>query len=160
MTQFKDLNEFFDPGLVLPVGGVEYAIQPPSATYGLWLQQMVVTGQALQHEDDTDAIIERVTALGTPPDGKTIPEIVLGDAYSQMQANGVDLMRIKHCVNTALIWIVMGEEAAAHYWANPGGGEPGKASNRAERRRTSKGTGGARKTRKRGSSSGTSSRKT
>lgn len=158
MTAFKDLNEFYSPGLILPIGGVQYTIKPPSAVYGLWLQQMVVTGAMIeQASDDADRIIEQVETLGPPPDGKSVPEIILGDAYQQMQDNGVDLMRIKHCANTALIWITMGEDAAVRYWPTAGAKHPGKAPNRAGRRQTSKSTAAAKKTRKAASTSGTSS---
>lgn len=175
MSQFKELNDFYNPGLILPIAGVPYSIRPPSATDGLWLQQMVVRGTVIDHVSAADeaaapdedpelgqaraqAIVEQLSALDEPPGGKTIPELVLGDVYQQMQDNGVDMMRIKHAVNTALVWIIMGEEAAARYWEHPG--ELGKASNRAERRRTSKSTAAAKRTRKAASTSGTSSRKT
>jgi hypothetical protein len=161
VTAFKDLDDLFDPGLELPIGGKVYRVEPPSAELGLWCEHMLVCGTELQRASTDEEIEAVVTRLDKPPgdESKSIQARVLGAAYEEMVADGVSWPKIKHAGNTAYVWIVMGEEAAARYWTSVGRPEA-VAPNRAARRATSKSTGAASGTRRRASTSGTSSPKT
>ena len=167
-TKLHDLDEYFKPGLTLTVRGKEYTVPLPSAELGLWCRRVAAAAgelHAASTEQEIQAVIDHINSLPELPGGRgaTLPERVLGDAYQQMVADGVPDPYIQFCAQTAYVWIIGGEEAAARYWTS--GGRPEAWSptlNRAQRRATARAggtsTGAAAATRSRASTSGTTSR--
>jgi hypothetical protein len=159
MTAFKDLDEFFDGCLDLTIGGKVYRVDPPDGELGLWLERMLAAGFNARAAQSDDEVEEQARRLGMPPGdpNMSFPQRMLGAAYDQMIADEVAWPKIKIAGTTAFLAATVGEDAAVAYWTS--GGRPGKApSNRAERRKTSKSTGAAKKTPRPASTSGTSSR--
>lgn len=154
-TEFKDLDDFFDSSLRLPVGGKVYVIASPDHKVGLYVQRIV----------EAVAIIEDGgMPTGEAPklvldDGEEVDlyESILGPTFQQMKDDGVPWAKQKMVANTAFIWVAMGDEAAKAFWES--GGDPKAASrmgNRSQRRATgSTRTGAASTTRKPASTSGT-----
>lgn len=162
-TRFGELNEFFDPGLEFTIAGKPYRIDPPSAEVGVWCHRVaIVAGGVNRAKTDAEiaAAVERVQALPDElPEGKdTVEQVVLGDTYDRLVADGVDHARIRFLFQVAMTWVVHGEDMAAELW-NTGGRPEAQAPNRADRR-ASRSTGVAGSTRRRGSTSGTTSRPT
>ncbi|GAA0934961.1 DUF7426 family protein [Nonomuraea longicatena] len=123
MAKFTDLNEFFNDGLPLPVGGKVYHVPPASAEVGLFCQKLMVAGISAANGQEIDA-------ADLDDDGeKDLYRRVLGDAYDELIADGVSWAKIKHCGVTAFLWIASDEDTAAKHWrADPEAAAPkGKA---------------------------------
>ncbi|MEV0553134.1 hypothetical protein AB0I27_06700 [Streptomyces sp. NPDC050597] len=142
---FEALSDYLDDSLTLPVGGRTYRIEAPSAETGLRVQAVMQAAA--------------VAAEGGQPDREVLDDAaeldlfraVLGDAYDQLLADGVNWPTLKHVARTALAWIMYDREAAETLWS--GGGKAPAPVNRADRRARS---GAANSTRNPDSSSGTS----
>lgn len=149
---FKDLDQFLDDTLTLPVGGKNYVIEPVDAVLGLRLQRILEVTEDAQNdnadEEDIKGMVSDAEELDLYPD-------VLGDVYQQLLDDGVSFTRLRLVAVTAILWNVHGEEIAAEYWA-AGGKAP--EPNRAQRRAKKTPTGGASSTKRQGSGSGTSTR--
>lgn len=126
---FPELGEWFDASLTLPFpGGKKYKIPSPDAGTGLYCEQLMAAGAA-------------AAIAGQKPDAKlldddderTLFERLLGPAYHEMLADGVQWHLIKHAGMTAMFWVTLNEEMALRYWQS---GNPGEAlaANRTERR--------------------------
>lgn len=158
---FKDLDEFFDDSLKLPVGGKTYVIPGPSAETGLWCQRRMIAAQRNKRRQDAGQPIEDD---GLDDDEEAdLYQRCLGPVYDQMIADDVAWNKIKHCGITAYLWCAGNVVAAEQYWES----DPealARAQNRAARRATAK-SGSKRKTvgaaetmtRRRASTSGTKS---
>lgn len=151
---FQVLDEFLDDSLTLPVkfrDGVihEVTIPGPSAENGLRIQALMEAGL-------------RMAADGSEPSAEVLDDAAeldmyraaLGPRYDELRAE-LDWPRFKHVSLTAVIWITQDGDTAEHYW-NSGGDPSLLAPNREARRNAS--SAAASKTRKRGSTSGTSTR--
>jgi hypothetical protein len=151
---FKDLDEFFEDTLSLPVGGKTYVVPGPSAETGLWAQRLIESGKA--------AYFGKATAELDDDEETNVYQRVLGPAFDEMVANGVLWKRIQHCGVTALIWCAGNEAAAEQYWEHGQSPEfQARAQNRATRRSGSKkktGSAAATTTRKATSTNGTKKR--
>lgn len=150
---FKVLDEFLDDSLTLPVkfrDGVihEVTIPGPSAEDGLRIQALMEAGL-------------RMAADGTEPDAEVLDDAAeldmyraaLGPRYDELKAE-LDWPRFKHVALTSVIWITQDGDTAERYWNS--GGDPSLLAPNRETRRAS--SAAASKTRKRGSTSGTSTR--
>jgi hypothetical protein len=117
---FKDLNDFFDPTLRLPIKGKWYVIQSPAADLGLEVQRLVGLGVAA----DAGADLTQADLESLELDDETVRDLIprlLGDAYAVMKADGLPWAWIQHAGTTALFWVGMGYEAAEQIWANAPG---------------------------------------
>ncbi|MEV1003400.1 hypothetical protein [Nonomuraea sp. NPDC050202] len=153
MAQFRNLDEFFDPNLRLPIGGKTYVVPPPDAEVGLLVQRLMHAGIAAEagHEVDQEglsALAESV--INNESKDTDLYQRLLGGVWDEMFADGLDWPVIQHVGETALIWVAAGADAAEKHW-DAGSGEAA-APNRKTRRAAAA---QARSTRSRGSRSGT-----
>lgn len=157
---YRDLNEFFDPGLRLPIGGKKYQIPPIDAETGLYCQALVDAGLAeAQGSTPSEADTAKLDDLAE----RDLYRDLLGPAYDQMIRDGVSWPALQHAAQTALIHFTAGEEAAEEFWLSGGKPQPRqpgdhKAAGGQTRQRSSRSTGAASTTRQRASTSGTTSR--
>ncbi|UQN29483.1 DUF7426 family protein [Brachybacterium kimchii] len=153
MSAFKDLDQFLDDSLVLPINGKDYRIPAVSAQLGLKLQRILEVTEDAQNnrasDEDVQELISDAEELELYPD-------VLGDAYDEMLSDGISYPRLRLAAITAILWNVHGEDMAAEFWA-AGGKAP--EPNRAQRRAPKTRTGGASTTKRPASGSGTSTRR-
>lgn len=161
-ADFGALDELFDPGLTFTLRGMQYRIDPPTAEVGLWCERIAqIAGGVKGAKTDAEmqAAVARIEKLPQlDDDDLSLPQRVLGRAYDELVANEVDHAWVKLISMAAFIWIV-GDEDAARRYLQSGGRPESEAPNR-QARRASRSTGGATKTRKPASTSGTRSRKT
>ncbi|TMR91316.1 DUF7426 family protein [Nonomuraea basaltis] len=154
MTQFQDLDEFFDDSLRLPVGGRMYVIPAPDAEVGLLCQRLMHASLAAQEgEAVTDPKLNELADVVLNDDQeKDLYQRILGPVYDELLSDGVSWPKVQHVGATALVWVAAGKDAAAKIWAS--GGTTGEASapNRATRRATAA---AAKSTRSRGSATTT-----
>lgn len=165
-AHFGELAEYFSPGLVLTVRGKEYTVPLASAELGLWCRAVAsATGEITEAStpEQVKAAVAKVEALPELGGDLTLAQRMLGTAYDEMAADGVEDAYVEFCAATAYIWVISGEDQAARYWQSGGRPEAPRPANRASRRAAStgaKGTGAAAGTRKPASTSGTRSRTT
>ncbi|MEU5863499.1 hypothetical protein ABZ815_20180 [Nonomuraea sp. NPDC047529] len=110
MAKFRDLDEFFDDTLPLPIGGKTYRVPPPDADTGLLCQRLMTAGIAAANGKEIDAA--QLDDAGEVD----LYQRVLGSVYSELRADGVSWPRLKHAGVTAFLWIAGDAEAAAKYW--------------------------------------------
>ncbi len=146
MAQFRDLDEFFDDTLPLPIGGKVYVVPPASAETGLFCQRLMEAGVDAANGKDTD-----LASLDDEGE-RDLYQRVLGPVYGELKANGVSWPKIKHAGITAFLWIAGDRDTAQKYWEAGDGGPEAEAPTRAERRAA------AATTQRRGSTSGTTRR--
>ncbi|UBU16678.1 DUF7426 family protein [Nonomuraea gerenzanensis] len=137
MTEFRDLDEFFDDSLRLPVGGKVYVIPAPDAEVGLLCQRLMHASlQAEQGETvDDPKLNELAEVVLNDDEERDLYQRILGPVWDELHADKVKWPRIQHVGATALVWVAAGKEAAAKIWASGGTGEA-PAPNRATRRAT------------------------
>lgn len=119
---FNDLGERFDPALKLPIKGKIYRFEPLDADTGVFLQ--TVTTLSARHDaggtiDPSD--VEQISLDEDDP--RDIWHRVLGDAFDEMKADGLDWEWVKLVTSTIIIWTVNDRDAAEKYW-NAGGHLP------------------------------------
>jgi len=125
---FKDLEEFFDPALRLPIRSKTYVIASPDARTGMWCQKMIVTATtAAAGGDITEADIESLEL--DDEQEQTLYQRLLGETLTQMQDDGVPWEWIKHAGMTAFLWVASNRDAAEAFW-NVAPGEPKRRSRR------------------------------
>lgn len=153
MTGFRDLDEFFDPSLRLPIGGKTYTVPPPDAEVGLLCQRLMHAGLAAQagQEVDQDGLNRLADAVLSDEQEKDLYKRLLGPVWEELFADRVSWPVIQHVGETALLWVAAGVDAAARHW-EAGAGEAQAPANRKTRRAAAA---QARSTRSRGSRSGT-----
>jgi hypothetical protein len=150
---FQVLDEFLDDSLTLPIrfrDGVihEISIPGPSAVDGLRIQRLMEAGLRMAED-------------GSEPDAEVLDDAqeidmyraALGPRYDELRTE-LDWPRFKHVALTSVLWITQDGDAAERYW-NSGGDPSLLAPNRETRRASSD---AAKSTRRRGSTSGTSTR--
>lgn len=138
-ARFGDLDEYWSPGLTLTVKGREYVVPLASAELGLWCRRLAqVTGDVhtASTEAEMQAAVDRIEALPELPGGPdvSLPERVLGPVYQQMANDQIPDAYIQFAGQTAYLWIIGGEDAAARYWTSGGRPEAPGPGNRAQRR--------------------------
>lgn len=114
---FKDLDEFFDDTLRLPVGGKVYVVKSVDALTGLWCQRMLgtaamVAGGAEMSEDDVKPL------MLDDDDEMALYKRVLGDTYDELIADGVSWERLKHVGTTAFMWASGDRSTAEAFWVS------------------------------------------
>ena len=140
---FKDLEEFFDPTLKLPVRGKTYVIQPVDAETGLWVEMIMgVAAKVMEGGDVTDE--DKASIQLDDEQERDLMKRVLGDTHDELIADGLDWTTIKLVGNTVLIWVSAGEEPAEEFW-NAGGVRP-KAGRKVPQDRKPKASRSAKKT--------------
>ena len=116
---FRDLDEFLDPTLKLPIRGKTYVVQSVDAKTGLWCQRMMhvavtaVAGLSMSEADAASLDLDDHQELD-------LYQRVLGDAYDEMVADGLPWEWIKHAGTTAFMWAAGNREQAESFWASPG----------------------------------------
>lgn len=106
----RDLREFHDPHLHLPINGKTYTIQSPTAEFGLRIRKhMVDPGRDTQEE-----LRIRAKMLGATFNEDTGE--ISGGLWDEMNADGVPLIEIMHCGNTALAHFGVSPEFGELWW--------------------------------------------
>ncbi|MFD0478000.1 hypothetical protein ACFQ0B_64935 [Nonomuraea thailandensis] len=147
MTQFQDLDEFFDDTLPLPVGGKWYVVPPPDAEVGLLCQRLMNASLAAEQGDTVDdpKLNELVEVVLNDDEERDLYQRILGPVWDELHADKVKWPRIQHVGATALVWVAAGKDAAAKIWASGGSGKPrpriGRRAGRRQRRRHRPGLG-------------------
>lgn len=122
---FRDLDEFFDDTLHLPIKGKTYVVQSPSAKVGLMVQGMMAVAADARAGRDVDP--DDLQALKLDDDEeRDFSRQLLGDAYDQLLGDKVGWHRVQHVTQTVIFWIVRGKEFAEAYWN--GAGDPKAAA--------------------------------
>jgi hypothetical protein len=127
---FKNIDQYLDDSLKLPIGDKVYEIQPVDAETGLWVERIMavaVDAQRAQAGGPEVVISPDEAADLEPPGGgrRTVFEVILGDTLDELRADKVSHTALKLINATVLIWISAGVEQAEQYWATAG--RPGKA---------------------------------
>ncbi len=153
MAQFRNLDEFFDPTLKLPVGSKTYVIPPADAETGLLCQRLMHASMAAEAGEDVDeeGLNQLAQVVLDDDEEKDLYQRILGPVWAELFADKVDWPVIQHIGSTALIWVAAGLDAAVKHWESVSG--EASAPNRATRRAQAA---AAKSTRARGSQSGTS----
>ena len=153
---FRDLDEFFDSSLQLPIGGRVYAIPSPDGETGLWVQRVIALGEKTargqQVSDDQAASLEL-----DDDEERSLHERLLGPVLDDMIEDGCSWEQIKLAGNTAMVWTGFGLEAAERFWNS--GGLPEAQAPEAKKPQDRKIRAVGQSTRKRGSESGTTPRR-
>lgn len=119
---FKDMGDFFDPTLPLPIRGKVYVVESPEAKLGLKVQRLVALGFAANNGVQLDDAEVSSLDLDDAEERDLIPRL-LGPAYQEMLNDGVPWEMVKHAGETVIMWIGIGYEAAEAHWENT----PGKS---------------------------------
>lgn len=136
---FRDLDEFFDDCLRLPIGGTTYVIEPPDADTGLWakkkftLGMKILAGRAPAEDGDLDDAEEEEMYVR-----------LMGDVWEQMRADGVNWQRMKRAGATTFYWVVGETDSAERMWETGSPVDPelqARVQNRADRRKATRGSG-------------------
>ncbi|TYB71247.1 hypothetical protein FXF51_02075 [Nonomuraea sp. PA05] len=153
MAQFRNLDEFFNPTLPLPIGAKTYVVPPPDAEVGLLVQRLMHAGIAAEagHEVDSEGLSALAESVITNESKDTdLYQRLLGPVWDEMFSDGLDWPVIQHVGETVLIWVAAGVDAAVKHW-DAGAGEAAAPNRRTRRAAAAQ----ARSTRSRGSRSGT-----
>lgn len=113
---FRDLDEFLDHTLSLPVRGKTYVIESPDAETGLWCQEVISIGVRASQGQPIDADVLARLQLDDEEEAAAFKRI-LGDAYDEMVADGVPWEYVKHCFATAMVWAAGDTERAEMVWS-------------------------------------------
>lgn len=115
MTNYPDLDDFFEPNLVLPIGGVEYVIEPPSALDVIRLRRIFADPAA--DATSVDRLDWQAKLLGAEWDAEAQEYVGAdGSVWAEMLANGVGGEAILRAGNTALLRFGINPELASVYW--------------------------------------------
>ena len=139
---FKDLSEFFKPGIDLPIRGKTYHIPEPSAADGLRLMQLVAATALDGVTESREAlkllgaewVVEEETVPSFDPNtgkqivdakGKPVTREIkvgkwVGGVYDEMSADGLTMDEIVHAGITALVKTAQGLEQAEAFWNERG----------------------------------------
>lgn len=130
---FRDLDQFFNDTLQLPIGGKVYTVPPVSAKTGLALQRMLGLGVSAANGETVDPA--EMAKINLDDDGeRDLYATCLGTAYDEMLEDGVPWPRLRHAGITAFMWAAGNRELAEEIWNTPEGG-PGKARKQPQDRR-------------------------
>lgn len=103
----RDLREFYDPDLHLPINGVTYTVKCPTAEAGLRIKRHFLDPESDPMQEVY--IIAELFGAEYDPDSDTMT----GGLWDEMNAGGVAYEEIMHVGNTAM----------AHYGVSPEFGE-------------------------------------
>lgn len=103
----RDLREFHDPNLHLPIDGKVYTVKSPNAELGLEIKRFTSDPEA----DPAEEIYYVAKLLGAEYDKDT--DTMSGGLWDEMCADGIPYQECLHVGNTAM----------AHYGVSPEFGE-------------------------------------
>lgn len=150
---FKDLGDWAELDLALPINSKTYRLPPISAELGPRVQALVEVGVDLaigrpNALDKDDVVLDDIAERALYEEilhpcvkhvercGQTPEERCPRDVYQEMQDDGVPWAVLKIAAMTSMFDAVFGRELAEGYW-NSGGKRPARATgNRQARRAT------------------------
>lgn len=113
----KDLREFHDPHLYLPINGKTYTVKAPNAEDGLRLKTYVMSDSSVDMTVAGKANIEMVAiVLNSTYDPAT--DTMSGGLWDELVADGIPLAEIMHIANTAIAHFAVGENFGTYWWEN------------------------------------------
>lgn len=98
-TGFEDLRTFFDPDLLLPVGGTDYRVPCPTAEEGLRLKARLLSGQPIGDKEEL----------------QLLKKLCGDELWAQLQAD-LSWQKVIHVARTALVHYGYGPESRDVYW--------------------------------------------
>lgn len=113
---FKQLEEFFDASITLPINGKDYEIQSPDAETGIFCQRLmagaatVMTGQEISDKDAEKLRLD-------DDEESDLYQRLLGSVWDELFADQVPWTLIKHAGSTALVWVTQSREDAEEFWS-------------------------------------------
>lgn len=131
---FRDLNEFFDSALELPVRGKLYRIESPDAATGLWCQRLFNVAVAASSGQDVTEDDAAKLKLDDDQE-RDLFQRLLGDTLDEMVSDGLKWSEIQHVGKTAFFWTALGAEQAEQFWNTGGVGKAPAAKQPQDRKR-------------------------
>ena len=111
MPTFPDLREFYDPALVLPIGGKEYRIEAPTQKQALAVRA-VINGASVPDTEYLDRIFALLGASRNADDHQ-----YAGGLVDVMYADGLVWPEILRVAETAAIHFGDSEPQARAWWS-------------------------------------------
>jgi hypothetical protein len=116
----RDLAEFFDPTLKLPIAGKVYVVQPPDAKTGIHVQRLMTTGMlAASGGEVSQSQLDELEL--DDADEINLYQKLLGAVYDEMLADGHPWPYVKHAGVTAFMWVAYGKDSAEQFWESAAG---------------------------------------
>ncbi|AWB84774.1 hypothetical protein [Corynebacterium liangguodongii] len=113
----KDLRQFHDPDLHLPIGGKVYTVHAPNAQDGLRLKAYVLAPESADMTVTGKANIDMISiVLGATYDPAT--DTMTGGLWDELVADGIPLEEVYHVANTAIAHFAVGEAFGEFWWEN------------------------------------------
>lgn len=109
----RDLREFFDPDLHLPIDGHVYTVKCPNAETGLRIKKRTINPDPDDQYEEAHLI---AAILGAEYHEDT--DTMTGGLWDEMVANGVSLDEAMHVGNTALAHYGVSPEFGEYWWEN------------------------------------------
>lgn len=106
----RDLREFHDPNLHLPIDGTVYTVKCPNAELGLEIKRFTADPEA----DPAEEIYFVAKLLGAEYDKDT--DSMSGGLWDEMVANGVPYEECMHVGNTAMAHYGVSAEFGEMWW--------------------------------------------
>lgn len=116
----RDLREFHDPRLHLPIAGEDIVIDSPTADQGLRIKRHMYDGESTPQDE------MRMIATLFGSDYHADTDTMSGGKWDELNELGLSLHEIIHVGNTALAHFGVGEAFGEFWWENRLGkeGEP------------------------------------
>lgn len=154
VQDLKELDDFFNPSLLLPINGKEYRVPAVDAETGLRLQNLLSVGlKAASGEDITTKDIELVS-----DDEETdFFTTILGPVYKELVDDGISYKGVQFISSVVFVWTTQSFEVAKEMWRT--GGKAPEQNREQRRTATRTSTAAATTTRKPASRSTTTTRK-
>lgn len=116
----RDLAEFFDPTLKLPIKGKVYVVLAPDAKTGIHVQRLMTTGMLAS--SGVEVSQAKLDELELDDDDEIdLYQRLLGAVYDEMVADGLPWPFIKHAGVTAFMWVAYDKESAERFWESGAG---------------------------------------
>lgn len=150
--ELKELGDFLNPVLGIPVDGKAYRVQAMSAQNALLVE--TVMGKAME----AGTVDPNELALETDDDAETFFQRILGDTYQELLDGGISRPALQHIIAIVIAWTFSGFDLAQEYFTSGGKVRP-KPTDHKPKTGTQTRTGAGTTTRNRGSATTTSTRK-
>lgn len=143
----RELREFHDPHLHLPIGGKTYTVESPDADKGLRLRRMLSDPDVRWTDEEELAELAQLLGATVELDAATGDPRYVGGTWQEMREDGVSWPELVHAGRTALVYFGQSAALGEIYWetaltsaGNPLPPTPEKAAgaNRAARRAAAK----------------------
>lgn len=135
---FVDLDEVFEDGLPLPVGGKVYRVPSCDGELGMWCQRLMGAALVIQQGGQAPPEMPSLTIDGD--DEMALYRRLLGPVWDELHRDGVSWDRIQLVAQTSFIWAGAGRTEAERFW-NSGGSDPKAVLPNRKARRSGSGTG-------------------